>query len=101
LVFFTEFHELSDFEWEIIKLLLPPKAKVGRLRADDRVVLTVYYMFSLLVVGGWICLLGMVHIRLHGGGLRDGRMKVYGIQCRAIQEDEVCCREILRMAKII
>jgi transposase len=34
-----EFHELSDEEWEIIEPLLPPKAKVGRPRADDRMVL--------------------------------------------------------------
>jgi transposase len=34
-----EFRELSDEEWELIKLLLPPKAKTGRLRADDRRVL--------------------------------------------------------------
>jgi len=33
-----EFCELSDFEWEMIKLP-PPKAKVGRPRADDRIVL--------------------------------------------------------------
>jgi transposase len=39
LVFFMEFHELSDEEWEIIEPLLPPKAKVGRPRADDRMVL--------------------------------------------------------------
>jgi transposase len=34
-----EFRELSDEEWELIKPLLPPKAKTGRLRADDRRVL--------------------------------------------------------------
>jgi transposase len=33
-----EFRELSDEEWELIKLLLP-KAKTGRPRADDRHVL--------------------------------------------------------------
>jgi transposase len=26
-----EFRELSDFEWELIKPLLPPKSRVGRL----------------------------------------------------------------------
>jgi len=34
-----EFYELSDSEWEVIKLLLPPKARVGRPRSDDRIVL--------------------------------------------------------------
>jgi transposase len=31
-----EFRELSDFEWGIIKPLLPPRFRVGRTRADDR-----------------------------------------------------------------
>jgi len=31
--------ELSDGEWEIIKYLLPPRSRVGRPRADDRMVL--------------------------------------------------------------
>jgi transposase len=34
-----EFRELSDFEWEVIKPLLPPRSRVGRPRADDRIVL--------------------------------------------------------------
>ena len=34
-----EFRELSVFEWEMIKPLLPPKARIGRLRTDDRIVL--------------------------------------------------------------
>ena len=34
-----EFRELSDFEWEVIKPLLPPRSRVGRPRADDRMVL--------------------------------------------------------------
>jgi transposase len=32
-----EFRELSDEEWEIIRLLLPPKASVGRPRIDDKI----------------------------------------------------------------
>jgi len=31
-----EFHELSDYEWEVIKPLLPPRSRVGKPRADDR-----------------------------------------------------------------
>lgn len=31
-----EFRGLSDDEWEVIKPLLPPKARTGRPRADDR-----------------------------------------------------------------
>jgi len=31
-----EFRELSDGEWELIRPLLPPKARTGRPRADDR-----------------------------------------------------------------
>jgi len=34
-----EFVELSDEEWELIKPLLPTKARVGRPRVDDRVVI--------------------------------------------------------------
>jgi transposase len=34
-----EFRELSDSEWELIKPLLPPRARVGRPRADNRMVL--------------------------------------------------------------
>jgi len=33
------FRELSDEEWEVIKPLLPPRSRVGRPRADDRIVL--------------------------------------------------------------
>jgi transposase len=38
-VFFMEFRELSDFECEVIKPLLPPRSRVGRPRTDDRMVL--------------------------------------------------------------
>lgn len=31
-----EFRELSDGEWEFIRPLLPPKARTGRPRAEDR-----------------------------------------------------------------
>jgi transposase len=31
--------ELSDFEWDVIRPLLPPMSSVGRPRADDRMVL--------------------------------------------------------------
>ena len=33
------FRELSDGEWEFIRSLLPPRARTGRPRADDRMVL--------------------------------------------------------------
>jgi len=40
LVFFMGFRELSDFEWEVIKPLLPPpRSRVGRPRTDDRMIL--------------------------------------------------------------
>jgi len=35
----VRFREVSDGEWEFIRPLLPPRAKVGRPRADDRKVL--------------------------------------------------------------
>jgi transposase len=35
----VQFREVSDDEWELIRPLLPPRAKVGRPRADDRKVL--------------------------------------------------------------
>ncbi len=31
------FNELTDEQWEFIKPLLPPKARTGRRRADDRI----------------------------------------------------------------
>ena len=34
-----EFRELSDGEWEVVRLLPPPKASVGRPRIDDRLVI--------------------------------------------------------------
>ena len=34
-----ELCELSDGEWDAIKPFLPPKARTGRPRADDRLVL--------------------------------------------------------------
>jgi transposase len=34
-----EFREISDYEWEVIGPLLPPMSRVGRPRADDRMVL--------------------------------------------------------------
>jgi transposase len=37
--FFMEFKELSNKEWAFIKPLLPPKAKTGRPRADDRLII--------------------------------------------------------------
>ena len=33
------FRELPDGEWALIELLLPPKAKTGRPRVDDRMVM--------------------------------------------------------------
>jgi transposase len=36
-----EFRELCDGEWELIKPLLPPRARVGRPRTDDRRILYV------------------------------------------------------------
>ncbi|MGC8962189.1 MAG: transposase, partial [Candidatus Bathyarchaeia archaeon] len=43
-----EFRELSDGEWEVIKPLLPPRVRVGRPRADDRMVLNgiLYVLFA-------------------------------------------------------
>ena len=39
------FRELSDGEWEFIRSLLPPKAKTGRPKADDRMFLNgILYM---------------------------------------------------------
>jgi transposase len=37
-----EFRELSDEEWNFIKPFLPPKARVGRPRIDDRIVINGY-----------------------------------------------------------
>jgi transposase len=52
-----EFRELSDFGWGVVRPFLPPRSRVGRPRADDRVVLNgiLYCMSSPLAVDGWIC----------------------------------------------
>jgi transposase len=34
-----EFRGLSDFEWDVVRPFLPPRSRVGRPRADDRMVL--------------------------------------------------------------
>lgn len=44
-----EFRELSDGEWHAIKPFLPPKARVGRPRADDR--LTIDGILYVLITG--------------------------------------------------
>ncbi|GBC71593.1 hypothetical protein HRbin02_01378 [Candidatus Calditenuaceae archaeon HR02] len=73
-IYGVEFRELSDFEWWLIRSLLPPKPRVGSPRADDRrVKKTGYSMSSPPVVGGRICLPGTVLIRRLGGGLGFGR----------------------------
>jgi transposase len=43
-----EFREVSDYEWEVIRPFLPPRSRVGRPRADDRMVLNgiVYVLTS-------------------------------------------------------
>jgi transposase len=47
-----EFRELSDYEWEVINPLLPPKAKVGRPMADDkRIINGILYV---LTTTGWL-----------------------------------------------
>jgi transposase len=44
-----EFRELSDEEWHAIKPFSPPKARVGRPRADDR--LTIDGILYVLTTG--------------------------------------------------
>jgi transposase len=53
-----EFRGLSDFGWGVVRPFLPPRSRVGRPRADDRMVLNgiLYCMSSPLAEGGWICL---------------------------------------------
>jgi hypothetical protein len=63
---FREFREVSDGEWEVIRPFLPPRSRVGRPRADDRMVLNGIQV----VVGG----VSMALIRLLGG---DGCMGEY------------------------
>jgi transposase len=36
---FRGFREVSDGEWEVVRPFLPPMSRVGRPRADDRMVL--------------------------------------------------------------
>jgi transposase len=36
---FREFREINDGEWEVIRPFLPSMSRVGRPRADDRMVL--------------------------------------------------------------
>jgi transposase len=72
------FRELSDEEWEIIRPLLPPRASVGRPRIDDRLIVNgILYVLDAV---GWIYLLGMVHTRPAGIGLRSGVLWAYGLR---------------------
>ncbi|MEM2770930.1 MAG: transposase [Candidatus Nezhaarchaeales archaeon] len=77
LLFFAGFRELSDGEWELIRSFLPPKARTGRPRVDDRRVLN-GILYVLITVGGWICLLGMGITQRPLGGLRGGWSLAYG-----------------------
>jgi hypothetical protein len=71
-----EFRELSDFEWEVIKPLLPPRFRVGRSRADDRRIIN-GILYVLTTGCRWMDMPPIAHIRLLGGGLNAGRG--YGI----------------------
>ncbi|MEM2194397.1 MAG: transposase [Candidatus Methanomethylicia archaeon] len=72
------FRELSDEEWKFVEPLLPPRARTGRPRADDRRTVNGMLYVLITVVGGWICLEGTARIRLVGGGLRNGVGRMYG-----------------------
>jgi hypothetical protein len=73
-----EFRELSDEEWEIIRLLLPPRASVGRPGIDDGLVVNgILYVLDAV---GWISPLGMAYTRLAGIGLRGGVLWAYGLR---------------------
>jgi transposase len=76
-----EFRELSDFEWGIIKPLLPPRFRVGRPRADDRRIIN-GILYVLTTGCRWMDMpleYGSYKTRLLGGGLNAGRMREYGI----------------------
>ena len=66
-----EFRELSDFEWEVVKPLLPPRS-----RADDRMVLN--GILYVLVTGcRWMDM--PLKYGSYKTALRSGGMKEYGI----------------------
>jgi transposase len=49
------FRELGDGEWDIIKPLLSPMARVGRPRADDRLILNrILYVLVLITGCRWM-----------------------------------------------
>jgi len=47
-----KFHELSDDKWELIRPLLPPRAKVGRSRTNSRKVMNDILYVLIVNVGG-------------------------------------------------
>ena len=59
-----EFKEISDEQWQFIQPLLPPKARTGRPRADDRKMIgrpsMEFCLFCSLAVVGRTCLIDMV-----------------------------------------
>jgi transposase len=58
--------EFCDFEWEVIKPLLPPMSRVGRPRTDDRRILNgILYVFT--TGCRWMNMPPIAHIRLLGG----------------------------------
>lgn len=52
-----EFRELSDCEWQFIRLLPPPRARTSRPRLDDRMVVIRYSIrvFYWLPLDGYAC----------------------------------------------
>ncbi len=51
-----EFRELSDERWQFVQPLLPPRARTGRPRAEDRKALNGILYVLTAGVAGWTCL---------------------------------------------
>jgi len=68
-----KFRVLSDDEWELIRPLLPPRAKVGRPMTNDRNVIN--GILYVLTTGCRWMNISMGITQLHSEDLRDGRMK--------------------------
>jgi len=72
-----EFREIGDFEWEVVRPFLPPRFRVGRPRAGDRMVLN-GILYVLTSDCRWCDMPVGYGSYKTGGGLGGGRRWVYG-----------------------
>ncbi len=80
-----KFQEITNKQWNMVESHLPPPAKTGRPRADDRTTINAI-MFVLITGCRWIDLLqGMVVNHLHTGDSKIFNKNEYGKRFSNVQ----------------